>query len=125
MNQFRKILLAASMMLAFAASAQPSVAQTADNDGQTQVGATRAEQHLQKLSTILNLTDEQRDKLRPIIQQMLDDFQKTSEDKSLSAEQRSQKMKSIHDHADRQARKFLNQDQKKKLDDLEAQPHHG
>jgi hypothetical protein len=54
---------------------------------------------------------------------MLDARQKVMQDGRLSAEAREEKQKALHDKADKQVRKFLNDDQKKKLDQLEQEPH--
>jgi hypothetical protein len=80
-----------------------------------------AEDHLRMLSEKLGLTAQQQEKLRPILQNMFEERQKVIEDKSLSTEQRHERQQAIHEKADREARKLLNEDQKRKLDELEAQ----
>lgn len=45
------------------------------------------------------------------------------QDSSLSDEAREEKQKGLHDKADKQVRRFLNEEQKKKLDQLEQEPH--
>ena len=45
------------------------------------------------------------------------------QDSSLSNEERQQKQKDLHDKADKRVRKFLNEEQKRKLDQLEQEPH--
>jgi hypothetical protein len=54
---------------------------------------------------------------------MMDERQQLMQDNSLSNEAREEKQKTLHQNADKEARKFLNDDQKKKLDELEQQPH--
>ncbi len=68
------------------------------------------------LSEELGLSVGQQAEIRPILQQMMDARQKVMQDESLSSEAREQKQKALHEKADKQARKFLNDERKKKLD---------
>jgi hypothetical protein len=54
---------------------------------------------------------------------MLAASEKVRQDGSLSNEARQEKEKSLHEKADKQVRKFLNEEQKRKLDQLEQEPH--
>ena len=83
--------------------------------------APNVEDHLRILAERLDLTAAQQEKVRPIIQNMFDERQKLMNDQSLSSQQRQVKGRALHEKADREARRFLNADQKKKLDELEAQ----
>jgi hypothetical protein len=117
------------LIVAFTVSAQtgPTAAPAPDkqehSSASTQSGLPPAEQHLRVLSEKLDLTADQQAKLRPILQQMFDERQKVMQDDSLSTEARQQKESAALDKADKQARNFLNDDQKQKLDALERQPH--
>ena len=124
MNRFRSLMVAIVLLASFAAYAQNSGATGPTATQNQQSSASRVDQHLQMLTAKLDLTADQQARLRPILQQMLDGRHKLMEDKSLSPEQRHQKMKIMHDEADRQARQILTEDQKKKLDALEAESHH-
>jgi len=125
MSRIRLLALATTIfVLALTAPAQqaPGTPSNIDKDSPVQhSSASDAEAHLRVLSENLSLTAEQQDKMRPILQNMLEERQKLMHDQSLSAEQREEKQRTLHDKADREARKFLNQEQKKKLDELEAQ----
>jgi Spy/CpxP family protein refolding chaperone len=127
MNRFRLLTIAATLMAAMTVSAQTVTAATSANKQDARPAAqttTRgAEQHLKLLSEKLDLTVDQQAKIRPILQHMMNERQKLMQDSSLSEEAREQKMRAVHDKADKQARKFLTDDQKTKLDDLEQQPH--
>jgi hypothetical protein len=79
------------------------------------------EVHLRMLSEKLNLTGEQLEKARPIIQNMLDGRQRLMRDETLSNKQRGEKERALHEKATRELRQFLNEEQKKQLDELEAQ----
>jgi hypothetical protein len=81
------------------------------------------EQHLKMLTEKLDLTAEQQAKIRPILQRMQEQWQIVMRDTSLSEQARHDKMKSVRDQVDKQARPILDKTQKKKLDDLEQESH--
>lgn len=121
MNRLR--LLAVGTVLMFALSA---VAQRSPSGPNVQAAAVSpVENHLKMLSEKLDLTADQQDKARPILQEMHDGSQKLTDDPSLTPEQRQAGMAPLFMKADKQIREFLTDDQKKKLDDLEAQMHSG
>jgi type IV pilus biogenesis protein CpaD/CtpE len=126
-NRIPLLALAAALLIAMPAAAQQGAetSGTAANNHVTQhPEMSNADAHLRILSEKLDLSADQQRKLRPIIQNMLDERQHLMQDQALSAEQREDKQRALHEKADREARKFLSQEQKKKLDDLEAQ-HNG
>jgi len=124
MNRFRLLAITSVLTVAAAVFAQqPSTA----TSGQHEHGATatsKVEAHLQALSEKLDLTSDQQEKIRPILQRLFDGQQKLMQDTSLSDEQRHEQMKALHEKADKDARQFLNDDQKKKLGELESEHHH-
>jgi len=121
MNRLR--LLAAVPVLMFALSTVAQQNTTAPDPHAAAVAPV--EQHLKGLSDKLGLTADQQDKARPILQEMHDGSQKIEADQSLTAEQREAAMHPLFMKADQQLREILTEDQKKKLDDLEAQMHPG
>jgi Spy/CpxP family protein refolding chaperone len=114
-------LLAAGTVLMFALSAGAQQSATISDAH----AAAPVEQHLKMLSEKLALTADQQDKARPILQEMHDGSQKINEDQSLSTDQRHAAMGELFMKSDKQMREFLTDDQKKKLDDMEAQMHGG
>jgi len=126
MNRFR--LVATLTMLVIVAGTMSSQ-QTAPNAGgadkQEHAQSTPAavDQHLKMLSEKLDLAVDQQAEIRPILKQMLDARQKVARDNSLTDDARQEKERSLQKKAGKQVRKFLNDDQKKKLDELERQPH--
>lgn len=124
MNRTRFLAVATILLATLTALAQQSAEApgSAGKDSQ-HVGMLNAEDHLRMMSEKLGLTADQQEKLRPILQNMLDERQKVMRDQNLSSEQREVKQRAIHEKAGREARKFLNDDQKKKLDELEAEHH--
>lgn len=126
MKRFRLLAVAAIFLVGLTAAAQQSGGgpqSDAKEQGAQRSVVSSAEEHLRMLSASLNLTADQQKKLRPIIQNMLDQRQRLMHDQSLSAEQREEKQRAVHEMADQEARKLLNEQQKKKLDELEAQQH--
>ena len=119
MNRFR--LLAVATVLAFAV---PAIAQQESTTASaTHIANAPVEQHLKMLSDKLDLTADQQDKARPILQQMHNDTQKIVEDKSLTQDEAAARMHPIFMKADKELREFLTDDQKKKLDVMEQQMH--
>jgi Spy/CpxP family protein refolding chaperone len=126
MKKIRLLAVTPIFLVVLTATAQQSSRaprSVAQDEPPQRTTASNAEEHLRMLSESLNLTAEQQEKLRPIIQNMLEERQRLMRDQSLSAEQREQKQRALHEKADHEARKFLNDEQKKKLDALEAQQH--
>jgi Spy/CpxP family protein refolding chaperone len=123
MKRFRLLAIAIFFSGLTVAAQQSSAAPQSTTHNQTAT-ASNAEEHVRMLSEKLSLTADQQEKLRPIIQNMLDKREKLMRDPSLSPEQREKKERALHEKAGREARKFLTEEQNKKLDQLEAQ-HHG
>ena len=83
------------------------------------------DQHLKILSAKLDLSAEQQEKARPILIAMQDAMQKDMDDKSLTPDQMHAKMHSDFMKADGKLRTFLGEEQKTKLNAMEAEMHHG
>lgn len=69
----------------------------------------------------LNLTQDQKDKMRPIMQQQREQMRQVFQDQSLSREQRMQKMQQIRENSTSQIRALLTPDQQQKFDEHEQQ----
>jgi Spy/CpxP family protein refolding chaperone len=82
-----------------------------------------AEQQLKVLTEKLDLTGDQQARIKPILQQSHDATEKLVEDKNLSPEERLDKVRAQRYKTDKQIRELLNDDQKKKLDRFEQEPH--
>ncbi|HXW56063.1 MAG TPA: hypothetical protein VEJ67_09960 [Candidatus Cybelea sp.] len=95
-------------------STSQAQAQTAMHQGQH---ANR----LEWLSKQLNLTDEQKAKVKSILGDEGKQMQTAREDTSLSQAQKQDKMKEIHANADSQINDLLTTDQQKKFAELKAQ----
>ena len=121
MNRNRLLAVGAVLMFALSTMAQ----QPATSPDAHAAAVAPVENHLKMLSDKLALTADQQDKVRPILQEMHDGSQKIADDPSLTADQREAAMRPVFMKADKEIREILNDDQKKKLDDLEAQMHAG
>jgi Spy/CpxP family protein refolding chaperone len=129
MNHFRLLAIGTILMVALASVAQQTATAPGRGDEQDHsqnsgpAALPTIEQHLKMLSEKLDLTAEQQAKIRPILQRMQEEWQSITRDTTLSDQARHDKMKSARDKADKQARPILDKEQKKKLDELEQEPH--
>lgn len=89
--------------------------------------ASTPDAHLQMLTEKLNLTDEQRTKLKPILQDQSEQLKAVHDDTSLSPDQRTAKMKAIHASFRDQVNAVLTPEQQAKLKEMKheaAEKHH-
>lgn len=98
-------------------------ANAADNQGQTQAGGRRqtAQERMKKLAADLNLTQEQQDKLKPVLQEQSKKLRELRQDTSLSATDRRAKAKTIRDDAAKQIKAILTPEQWEKYQKLQQQ----
>jgi len=125
MNRIR-LLAIGMLLLALTAFAQQQATKTVDHPatsgGQSTVVPT-AEGQLKFLTAQLDLTSEQQEKLKPILQELHSSTVTAVQDQSLSHDERMSKLRDSHFAADKKIRVFLSDDQKKKLDQVEHEPH--
>ena len=113
--------------LTFAQPSQESQAPTPDKHSGMHQGES-ADQHLQMLSEKLNLTDDQKARLRPILQDQMQQMKAVREDSSLSEEQKRAKMKPIHESLHDQINAVLTPEQQAKFKQMrqeQMQKHKG
>ena len=130
MNHIRLLAIFTMMMLALTAVAQQAATQAdrsapdrSAKDEHAQGGVPAVEGHLKILTEKLDLTSNQQDKAKPILQQMQDSTHKFLHDENMSPDERMDNVKACRYKADRELRKILNDDQRKKLDQLEQEQH--
>jgi periplasmic protein CpxP/Spy len=118
------LLLAAG--LTFAQPSQQSQAPTSDKHAGMHHEES-ADQHLQMLSEKLNLTDDQKAKVKPILQDQMQQMKAVREDSSLSEEQKRAKMKSVHESMHDQINAVLTPEQQEKFKQMQdhMQKHKG
>ena len=73
---------------------------------------------LEHMSQELSLTDDQKAKLKPILEDQAKQMQELRKDTSSSDQDRHAKMKQIHESTMSQVRPILNADQQKKLEEM-------
>jgi periplasmic protein CpxP/Spy len=97
---------------------------TQQSNPQAQGQAMHQGQHasrLEWLSKELNLTDEQKTKLKPILEDEGKQMHALRDDTSLTQDQKHEKMKQLHETTDSKINDILTPDQQKKFADLKAQ----
>jgi periplasmic protein CpxP/Spy len=112
------LFLACSVTRAQDAGTQESKAQAQTESGPHH--GQRANQ-LERLSKELNLTDEQKEKVKPILDEQTKQMHATQEDASLNQEQKRDKMKQIHQTTHSQINDILTPEQQKKFAELKEQ----
>jgi Spy/CpxP family protein refolding chaperone len=73
--------------------------------------------HVKHLTQMLDLTEDQQTAVKNILQEQHQQAETVLQDKSLSKEDRTAKLQSLHDTAHSKIRELLIDDQKKKFDD--------
>ena len=129
MNRIRLFGMGTLMIFALTAGAQQTATASAGiekaNHNITQNSTDPVENHLKKLSEQLNLSPDQEDQVRPILQEMHSTMGKAEQNQSLSEDERKAAKHAAFMKAENQIRPILNDDQKKTLDQLEQQMHPG
>jgi periplasmic protein CpxP/Spy len=102
MSHFRRSILASQVVLVAGllfgqASQSPQSSMPPSQGATAHRQAETPEQHLQMLSDKLNLTDEQKTTLKPILEDQAQQMKAIHADTSLSEEQKRDKMKAIHE----------------------------
>lgn len=87
-------------------------------------GPPSPQQHLDHLSQMLSLTDDQKAKIKPVLEDTNAQSQSVSKDTSLSPRDRHIKMRDLHEKSMTQIRGLLTPDQQAKLDSMH-QKHEG
>jgi Spy/CpxP family protein refolding chaperone len=123
MNRIRLLAIGTMLMLALTTVAQQTATSTDAHGGSS--GVPTVERHLKLLTEKLDLTVDQQAKIKPILKELHDATQNLMQDESLSREERLDKVKPLREKADKKIREILSDDQKKKLDQLEQEPHSG
>jgi len=78
----------------------------------------KVEARLQKLSSELNLTDDQKTQLKPVLQGEYKQLKAIHDDSSMSPDQKQSKMTEIHEGAKSQINSILTPEQQKKLAEI-------
>lgn len=91
---------------------------SAVSDATTQA---KVQQKLQRLSSELNLTEDQKAKIKPILQNEVAQAKTARDDSTMSTDAKQAKMKDIHASAQQQMNEILTPDQQQKLAAMKAE----
>ena len=121
----RLFVLAAAAMLAFGvaiAGAQSSSdsSQAAPPPGGRMRGPMGPDQQLEHLSKALNLTDDQKSQIKPILEDRQKQMESLRSDTTLSPEDRRSKARSMMQDSNTKLRAVLTDEQKSKFDEMQA-----
>ena len=117
----RSTTLAVVLTILFALTGLRALAQSdAQSTGMDPETQAQVQQHLQQLSSELNLTDDQKQQLKPILQNEYQQLKSVSSDTTMSDDQKKAKAKELHQSAKSQIDGILTPDQRKKLDAMKA-----
>ena len=113
---FLAALLLLAPGFAFSQGTTDSAGPTSQATGGTQSDEARAQlqEALTQISTELNLTDEQKEKIKPILQSEFSQLKTVRDDTSMSPDLKKAKAKDIHDSASTQISSILTPEQQQK-----------
>jgi protein CpxP len=114
-----KMLLVAALLTGLSALAQDS-SQPAPAPKQNRMHGDSAEKRLKRMSKRLNLTDEQKEKLRPILEQEEKQATAVDSDSTLSQQQKHKKMHEIRLNSRSQMDGILTTEQKEQMPKMRA-----
>jgi len=127
MNRIRLLAIGTFLMFALTTIAQQAASRADSPAKGTSPGdhaiVPTAEVQLTFLTAKLELTGDQQEKLKPILQELHDSTVKLVQDHSIPRDEYISKLRDSRYTADRKIRTLLNDDQKKKLDQVEQEPH--
>src|SRR5438128_12400716 len=114
MSKFR-MLLVALLLAGFGAFAQDPSQPATTTAGPKHLRGDQAEHKLKRLSKRLNLTDDQKEKIRPILQDEDKQITSLESDNTMSAQQKHKKMREIRMSSKSQMAAILTPEQKEKI----------
>jgi hypothetical protein len=127
MNRIRLLAIGATLMIALTTFAQQTPTGADDQaksaSGGEHASVPTAEAQLKFLAANLSLTSNQQDMIKPILRELHESTVKLVQDENMPHEERLSKIRNSRYAADKKIRTLLNDDQKKKLDQLEEEPH--
>ena len=126
MNRIRLLAIGGMLLLGWSVTAQQPATGSERNEPTpkaAQNGVPSAEAQLKVLTAKLDLTADQQEKMKRILDELHDGTVKIVEDSSLSHEEQLAKVRPLRYKARDQMREILNEDQKQKLDAYLQGPH--
>lgn len=130
MKKLNLVVTTLVLILTGAGVSQRSSATPVDQPHQTKSGQTRHQEMMtpeamvEHLSTELNLTEDQKAKIKPMAEDFYKQMNEVHQDSSLSEPERRDKIRQIHENALDQVKTILNPDQREKFDEMMASHGH-
>jgi len=124
----KKLILPTALAMALALGSVPAWAQMDQGQGGGQWGHGQpmtADQRLQMMTKQLNLTTDQQEKIKPLLESESQQMQTLRQDSSLSREDRMTKMQQIRQSTNDQIKSSLNADQQQKFEQMMSHQGHG
>jgi len=124
----KKLILPTALAMALALGSVPAWAQMDQGQGGGQWGHGQpmtADQRLQMMTKQLNLTTDQQEKIKPLLESESQQIQTLRQDSSLSREDRMTKMQQIRQSTNDQIKSSLNADQQQKFEQMMSHQGHG
>jgi Spy/CpxP family protein refolding chaperone len=118
------LFFAVALFFAFSVTTRAQDVGTQQSNPQAQTESGMHHQRgnqLEWLSKELNLTDEQKAQVKPILEDQSKQMKTTREETTLTDEQKHEKMKQIHHSTNAKINEILTPEQKKKFDQLQDQ----
>ncbi|MGZ4820430.1 MAG: Spy/CpxP family protein refolding chaperone [Terriglobales bacterium] len=121
------ILLAVALPVSMLAQSDAPPAQTQGQMGEhhdhmgRMGGPPSPQAHLDHLSSMLNLTDDQKAKIKPILESTDSQAQAIRQDTSLSPQDRRTKMRDLHEKTMAQVKDILTPEQQSKLEQMKKE----
>jgi Spy/CpxP family protein refolding chaperone len=112
------LLCAAATLLCMSTTAWAQDNQNPQAEHHEHGQGMNADAQLEHMSQTLNLTDDQKTKIKPILEDSAKQMQQLRQDTSVSQEDRHTKMQQIHESTMSQIKPILTDDQQKKLDSM-------
>jgi periplasmic protein CpxP/Spy len=114
------LVLSTGLLLAGQTSQAPETTQSTGHSAMA-AGMNSPDAHLQMLSEKLNLTDDQKAKLKPILEDGAQQFKSVKDDTSLTPEQKKAKMKAAHESMHSQINAILTPEQQAKFKQMKQE----
>jgi periplasmic protein CpxP/Spy len=125
----KKLILPATIAMAVALMGASAWAQAqmapGQGGGQMGHGPMSADQRLQMLTKRLNLTADQQEKIKPMLESESQQMQALHQDSSLSHEDRMSKMQQIRQSTNEQIKSTLTSEQQQKFQEMMSHQGHG
>ncbi len=119
----KKLIALTALAVALTVAGGSARAQMGPGPGPGGHGPMSPDQRLQMMTKQLNLTADQQQKIKPLLESESQQMQTLHQDTSLSQEDRMSKMKQIRQGTNEQIKSSLNPDQQQKFDEMMS--HHG